>query len=80
MERPLKVTLQILFLIALIWFLGAASGFLPGVRVQVGRASGRRYRRYRRHNLNRVVSGMHGEWAPSASASFRPVGQSQLTF
>jgi hypothetical protein len=41
MDGKLKVALRILFLIVLIWLLGAMSGYLPGARIRIGPGRGR---------------------------------------
>jgi hypothetical protein len=80
MNGKLKVLLQILFLVALIWFLAAISGFAPGVRLRVGKGGKRRCGRRRRRRYSQVPAGTAGSWVDNPSQSFMPVGINGANF
>lgn len=76
MEGKLKLGLQVLFLVALIWFLGAMAGKLPGATVRIGSRKGNRCpRRERGRDPNSwVASGMGAELITSAGSDRTPAG------
>ncbi|MGA2908368.1 MAG: hypothetical protein ABSE36_11745 [Terracidiphilus sp.] len=80
MNGKLKLALQILFAVALIWFFAAVSGFAPGVRLRIGAASGKRCRSRRRKRFSQVASGVAGSWVDNPSQSFMPVGINGANF
>ena len=80
MEGKVKVVLQVLFIAALIWLLGAMSGKLPGATLRIGRGKGKHCRQNwpkRRFNPNTwVVSGMTGgEMIASPGSNVPAVGR-----
>jgi hypothetical protein len=81
MEGKLKFVLRILFLVALIWFLAAMSGLVPGVRLRIGAGNGRgRCGRRRRRKPRQVPGGTYGSWASAPNQSFLPVGINGANF
>jgi hypothetical protein len=81
MEGKLKIVLRVLFLVALIWFLAAVSGLVPGVRLRIGKGSGRSHcGRRRRRRYSQVPAGTAGSWVDNPSQSFMPVGINGANF
>jgi hypothetical protein len=80
MEGRMKVVLRILFIVALIWFLAAVSGYAPGVRLRVGQGNGGRRRGRRHKRFAQTASGVAGSWVQNPSQSFMPVGINGANF
>jgi hypothetical protein len=81
MDGKLKVALQILFLIVLVWLLAAMSGVVSGATLRIGQRRGRGHRRRHHHrSFTWTATGMQGEMAPAPNQSFMPVGVNGLNF
>jgi hypothetical protein len=80
MEGKMKIVLRILFIVALIWFLAAVSGYAPGVRLRIGQGSGRRRRGRRHKRFSQIASGVAGSWVDNPSQNFMPVGINGANF
>jgi len=89
MNGAVKITLQVIFLVALIYALAAVVGAAPGVSVRgpgfkarLGRSGKRRRGRYGRRRSRRnewVASGMYGEVAQTPGSALPMAGVSMIS-
>jgi len=80
MEGKMKVALQVLFLVVLIWVCMALSGVVQGATLRIGQGSGKRHRRGRHRSYRWTATGMSGELVQNPSQSFSPACTNSLSY